>query len=85
MGSAEIEKLQFDVESSLYHTSESDILKIIEAIELTADLSNKSKRQKITIIRKAIEDKLDEESIENTEKIALLQNVLSIIHDTPPL
>lgn len=84
MGSAEIEKLQFDVESSLYHTSESHILKIIEAIEITADLSNKSKRQKITILRKAIEDKLDEESIENTEKIALLQNVLSIIRDTPP-
>ena len=78
-----IEELHLDVESALYKASELQIMSIVDTLEVTDDLSNKSKRQKLVFIRKSIESKLDEDG-DLEAKSNLLENILAIINDTPP-
>jgi len=80
---AEIETLQFEVESLLYTADETQIIDILETLEITEDVTTKSKRQRVVLIRKEIENKLDGDN-EISEKISILKNITSIIKGTPP-
>ena len=67
----------------MYNANETQLIEKAETLEIGDGLSNKSKKQKVVLIRKSVESKLEEDS-ETTIKAMLLRSIIAIIRDTPP-